>query len=156
MQQWGDNLTRSHKCDVNQRFTGPELNVQRDTVAEHPQNVGFILSNSSTHVNRRDGFGYNLTVGLRSTSHTRWNNDDCKAKRDSVHSLVLTGMEAKLRAKMLYPQHKHGTHSSGVRPANSSQMRKATVHSVTYANDRYNGNCVTTRSSSALSSWKRN
>lgn len=71
MQQWDDPLTQSHECNVNQRFTGPELNVQRDTVGEHPQNVGFILSNSSTHVNRRDGFSYNLTVGLKSTSQTR-------------------------------------------------------------------------------------
>lgn len=71
VQQWDGNLTQSHECDINQRFTGPELNVQRDTVAEHPQNDGFILSNSSTHVNRRDGFSYNPTVGTEvHFSHT--------------------------------------------------------------------------------------
>lgn len=58
----------------------------------HPQNVGFILSNSSTDVNRQDHFSYNLTVGLKSTSQhadlSKNNDEDCKAKRDSVHSLV--------------------------------------------------------------------
>lgn len=53
----------------------------------HPQNVGFILSNSSTDVNRRDHFSYSLTVGLKSTSPSRGdlsknNDEDCKAKRD--------------------------------------------------------------------------
>lgn len=49
--------------DVNESFTRPELNVQRHKVGVHPENIGFILSNSSTDVNRQDHFSYNLTVG---------------------------------------------------------------------------------------------
>ncbi len=46
--------------------------TDRHTVGERPQNVGFILSNSNTDVNRRDHFSYNLTVRLKSTSQTHW------------------------------------------------------------------------------------
>lgn len=80
------------ECNVS-KFHWPRIEcTDKHTVGERPQNVGFILSNRSTDVNRRDHLSYNLTVRLTSTSQKGFSSIKLRWKQTKS-----------FMAKMLYP-----------------------------------------------------
>lgn len=96
VQQWDDAPAHLHVQYLEWRFTGPELNVQTDTqwASALEKLVLFYLTAVQMWT---DGiivatiWLWDWSPLLKHTELSKKNDEDCKAKRDSVHSLVKQG-----------------------------------------------------------------
>lgn len=139
VQQWDDAPAHLHVQYLEWRFTGPELNVQTDTqwASALEKLALFYLTAVQMWT---DGiivatiWLWDWSPLLKHTELSKKNDEDCKAKRDSVHSLVKQGWKQTKSCMAKCYIHNNSLihclykncHLSRVRPANCS-MKKATV-----------------------------